>query len=110
MIFSGNLDPKHTWKEEEVRECRFVFIGRNLNKEELEKGVLTCKVEPLRFDIGQNVEVHVEDGKWLKGKVIQHWDEGYPYTVELETSNKVRACLAWTWAPTDTDQFVRKRE
>ena len=30
--------------KDEVRECRFVFIGRNLDKNELIDGVMACKV------------------------------------------------------------------
>merc|ERR1719221_2420020 len=33
MLYSGNF--MHEWKEDEPRECRFVFIGKSLNTEYL---------------------------------------------------------------------------
>ena len=53
MIFQGGLagDLK-PWGEDEERECRFVFIGRNLDHELLKEGFLDCKIEEgdeLRF-------------------------------------------------------------
>jgi len=33
MIFTGGFNPELTpWKFEQKRECRFVFIGRNLDE------------------------------------------------------------------------------
>ena len=32
------------WQPEEVRQCRFVFIGRDLDREELVAGFQRCKV------------------------------------------------------------------
>ena len=52
MIFDGEFDMSHEWKPGETRECRFVFIGRNLDRQELEKGILDCQVQPLRFQVG----------------------------------------------------------
>ena len=37
MIFSGGFSADIEWKEGETRDCRFVFIGRNLDKEEMIK-------------------------------------------------------------------------
>ena len=40
----------------ETRECRFVFIGRKLDKEALIKGFEECKAEEtLRFNVGDKV-------------------------------------------------------
>lgn len=108
MLFSGGLESSHKWKDGEVRECRFVFIGRNLDKEELQKGIMACKVQPLRFAEGDCVEVVIQEGLWLPGYIIRTWDEGYPYLVELEQKPGTRACLSWSWAPVDTDMFVRR--
>lgn len=81
MLFAGKLESAHLWKDDEVRECRFVFIGRNLNKEEFQKGMMDCKAGPLRFDVSDDVEVCVKDGVWLKGCVYDTWSEGYPYSI-----------------------------
>ena len=40
MVFEGK--PAVAWKEDEVRENKMIFIGRNLNKEELESGFNSC--------------------------------------------------------------------
>mmetsp|Transcript_2728 Transcript_2728/g.8797 ORF Transcript_2728/g.8797 Transcript_2728/m.8797 type:complete len:421 (+) Transcript_2728:99-1361(+) len=108
MIFSGALERSHQWKDD-TRECRFVFIGRNLDKAELEKGIMACKVEPLRFEEGDCVQACIDDQRWADGRIIKTWDEGYPYLIELETAPGAYTCTTWTWAPMDSDDFVRKR-
>ena len=41
MLFGGDFSRDiGLWKEGETRECRFVFIGRDLDHEDLEKGLL----------------------------------------------------------------------
>jgi G3E family GTPase len=51
MLFSGNFTG--TWKEGEDRECRFVFIGKDINKKTLKDGFMACKCEEkLRFNVG----------------------------------------------------------
>jgi G3E family GTPase len=40
MLFSGH--PDREWKENEKRLSELVFIGKNLNKEELEKQFQEC--------------------------------------------------------------------
>lgn len=102
MIFDRAFS-KITWKEGEKRECRFVFIGRNLNKQELTDGVMACKVEgELRFKIGDMVEAKDEDEQWKKGKVVSHWDEGWPYCVQLPDQWKTKV-----WAAADEDELIR---
>eukprot|EP00928_Gymnodinium_smaydae_P053634 TRINITY_DN37582_c0_g1_i1.p1 TRINITY_DN37582_c0_g1~~TRINITY_DN37582_c0_g1_i1.p1 ORF type:complete len:424 (+),score=91.31 TRINITY_DN37582_c0_g1_i1:44-1315(+) len=99
MLVNGSFDPRFEWKSSETRECRLVFIGRNLDKKALEKGVMACKVGPLRFKVGDRVEANC-DG-WIKGTVIELWDEGNPYRIRLEDGDEC-------WGPVDTDEFVRK--
>lgn len=99
MLFNGSFDPRFQWKRDEVRECRCVFIGRNLDKESLEKGVKDCMVAPLRFNVGDAVEANC-DG-WNLGTVIKLWDDGNPYRIRLQNGDEC-------WGPVDTDQFVRK--
>jgi len=57
MIFTGGFNEELApWKKGEKRECRFVFIGRNLNEKELRDGFMACKApEKLRFKIGDYV-------------------------------------------------------
>jgi len=42
MIFEGS--PQKAWQPGEKRECKIVFIGRNLNREELTTGFMKCMV------------------------------------------------------------------
>ena len=53
MLFGGGFSSEvPPWKEGETRECRFVFIGRDLDHEELQQGLMDCKAEELRFKVG----------------------------------------------------------
>ena len=90
-----------SWKEDETRECRFVFIGKNLPREELKDGFMACKCEEqLRFKKGDKVQANV--GEWVKGKVIGTWDDGNPYRIELEDGSNTNV-----WGPIDTDEYVK---
>eukprot|EP00929_Paragymnodinium_shiwhaense_P101320 TRINITY_DN6431_c0_g1_i2.p1 TRINITY_DN6431_c0_g1~~TRINITY_DN6431_c0_g1_i2.p1 ORF type:complete len:430 (-),score=132.66 TRINITY_DN6431_c0_g1_i2:400-1689(-) len=99
MLFNGSFDGRFKWKANEKRDCRLVFIGRNLDKEGLEKGVLACKVGPLRFKVGDAVEANCDE--WIAGRISRLWDDGNPYRVTLHTGEDVVA-------PVDSDDFVRK--
>eukprot|EP00438_Fugacium_kawagutii_P033693 Skav201149 [mRNA] locus=scaffold2068:227148:234695:+ [translate_table: standard] len=102
MLFSGGFQDSFKWKKDEPRTCRFVFIGRNLDKADLEKNFLACKVtEEPRFKIGDLVEANV--GSWAGGKILKVWDEGNPYRIQLDDGDQV-------WAPEDTDNFVRLKK
>jgi len=99
MLVSGTFDERFRWKPEEKRECRLVFIGRNLDKKKLEESVMACKVADLRFKVGDAVECNC-DG-WTSGEVIRLWDEGNPYRIRLHDGDEC-------WAPVDSDTFIRK--
>jgi len=100
MLFSGNF--AQSWAEGETRECRFVFIGKDINKKTLTDGFMACKCEEkLRFNLGDKVKALAAPG-WTPGKIIKCWDEGNPYRVELDDENGTNV-----WAPVDSDQFVR---
>ena len=100
MLFTGGFEG--AWKKSEARESRFVFIGKNLDKEFLQVGFLACRVtQELRFAVGEIVEVNV--GRWKKGKVIKHWDEGNAYRVEVQDRLKNNV-----WAPVDVDGYIRE--
>uniref|UniRef100_A0A6U4PT59 CobW C-terminal domain-containing protein n=1 Tax=Hemiselmis andersenii TaxID=464988 RepID=A0A6U4PT59_HEMAN len=106
MIFSGNFSDEHTWKDGEERHCKFVFIGRNLDKAALIKGFEDCVAEDkLRFSVGDEVQANV--GKWVDGVILEHWVEGNPYKIKLTgkggKGDKV-------FAPMDTDTYVRARQ
>jgi len=103
MLFSGGFNREiGPWKKGEKRECRFVFIGRNLDKELLEEGFKDCIEDgKLRFKIGDLVSCNV--GKWTKGKIIKEWDNGNPYRVELQDGRKTNI-----WVPEDNDRYCKK--
>ena len=101
MIFTGGFSDDAEWKDGETRDCRFVFIGRNLDKEALIKGFEDCKAEgELRFKVGDKVQANV--GKWVEGIILKQWDEGNPYRIELQDGQKTNV-----WGPIDQDEFVR---
>merc|ERR1711920_1200396 len=43
MAFTGS--PQRSWSEGEERICKLTFIGKNLNREELEQGFRKCMVK-----------------------------------------------------------------
>lgn len=91
------------WKDDEERECRFVFIGRNLDKAMLEEEFMKCKAEEnLRFKEGDKVECKTGKNEWQEGKILRIWDEGNPYRVELQNERKTNI-----WAPEDRDLCIR---
>merc|ERR1711924_63333 len=98
MLFAGGFEKKVRWKKNETRECRFVFIGRNLDKEALKAGVMECVVKPLRFKVDDLIEANIGDG-WVKGKIIKQWDQGHPYRIALEDGSDGQC-----WGPVDDDR------
>ena len=103
MLFSGVFSEEVAkWRKGEKRECRFVFIGRDLDHEALEAGLMECKAEDLRFDVGDMVYANI--GEFKEGKVIKCWDQGNPYRVEIQDNDKSNV-----WVPIDSDEFVRAK-
>ena len=101
MLFGGSFSPEvGLWKEDEKRECRFVFIGRDLDHEALESGLMECLAEDLRFNVGDTVYANV--GQFTEGKILKCWDQGNPYRVEIQNEEKSNV-----WVPEDSDDFVR---
>lgn len=99
MLFNGAFDTA-MWKDGEPRESRFVFIGKNLDLDELKMTFEACRVsKKLRFAVGTAVKASVQGGR-KKGKVIKHWDDGNAYRVQLDDGVEV-------WAPVDVDTFIR---
>lgn len=98
MLFTGEYGAM--WKKDESRFSRFVFIGRNLDHDELTKGFMACKAaEKLRFAVGDTVDAKQGRG-YKRGTVIKLWDEGNPYRIRLDSGLEV-------WGHTDDDSLVR---
>ena len=101
MLFSGTFSKEIApWRKGEKRECRFVFIGKDLDHKALEQGVLDCKAEDLRFNVGDKVYANI--GEFTEGKILKCWDEGNPYRVEIQNEEKSNV-----WVPIDNDDYVR---
>ena len=100
MLFGGGFSSEVApWKEGEIRECRFVFIGRNLDHEELQQGLMDCKAEELRFNVGDTVSVNI--GEFTEGRILKCWDEGNPYRVEIQDEERSNV-----WVPIDSSDYV----
>jgi len=96
MLFDGKFTT--LWKPEEKRMNRFVFIGRDLPTDRLEREFSLCKAKPLRFDIGTRVLANV--GSFKPGTVAKHWDEGNAYRIDVEDYGQV-------FARVDEDDLVK---
>lgn len=122
MMFNGSFN-EVTWKENEDRESRFVFIGRNLDKEFLVGGIMQCKVpDVLRFGVGDKVRVWMKaecgpqtcsvstcgGGDWKRARILKLWDSGDPYCVELEVPDEEGKKKKWV--PEDTENYVQAVE
>ena len=102
MLFNGAYTEEiGLWKEGEDRECRFVFIGRDLDHDALQEGLMNCKAEKLRFKRGDIVYANI--GEFTRGKILKCWEEGNPYRVEIQNKEKTNV-----WVPIDSDTYVRK--
>ena len=100
MLFGGGFSSEVApWKEGETRECRFVFIGRDLDHEELQQGLMDCKAEELRFNVGDTVYANI--GEFTEGRILKCWDEGNPYRVEIQNAERSNV-----WVPIDSNDYV----
>jgi len=103
----GKYVPDHPgiWKDGEERECRFVFIGKELKQkhaEKLEREFLECAAEEtLRFKIGDKVQANIDE--WTNAIVKKTWDQGNCYRLELQDKNKNNV-----WCPIDSPSWVRE--
>ena len=101
MLFGGDFSRDiGLWKEGETRECRFVFIGKDLDHDALQKGLLECQAEELRFNVGDTVYANI--GEFAEGRILKTWDQGNPYRVEIQNAEKSNV-----WVPIDNDDYVR---
>ncbi|KAJ3412141.1 hypothetical protein HDV05_001179 [Chytridiales sp. JEL 0842] len=99
MLFGGAFSDRK-WKKGEKREGRFIFIGKNLDADWIRAEFEKCRAAPLRFKVGDKVEVSLSEG-FEKGRVLKQWDEGNAYRVYVEGSG------VNVWAPQDEDSYIR---
>jgi len=105
MSFLGEFDSNFTWKEDETRESRFIFIGKNLDHDFYQEAFRKCIVPKvgsieLRFPVGTVVEANV--GVYQRGTVLKQWDEDNAYLIEIDGPPKANV-----WAPIDHDAYIR---
>ena len=106
MLFGGNFTENiGLWKDGEIRECRFVFIGRDLDHQALQDGLMDCMAEDLRFNVGDTIYANIGLSEFTEGKVLKCWDQGNPYRVEIQNEDKSNV-----WVPIDNDDFVRAKK
>lgn len=116
MIFNGTMSDEK-WGKDEPRESKLVFIGKNLDNEEIKKSFAACVATPellekqlkaLRFKVGDRVECRTGEDGWQTGKVVQlmYRDEYMqpgmvaPYQVKLDSGSLI-------FAPMDEDRLIR---
>lgn len=106
MVFAGEFSATRPWEEGgPPRECRFVFIGRHLDRERLLAGFMGCRAEEaLRFAVGAPVRARSRTG-WRDGVVVGHWDEGNCYRIRLVDCPDATT----VFGPIDDDLCVRAR-
>merc|ERR1712146_657608 len=102
MLFSGGFVDAE-WAPGEKKECRFVFIGKNLDKKRLIDGFMDCKASiETRFKVGDKVRAKVGKGpNGFPGTILKVWDDGNPYRIELDDEEKTNV-----WGPVDEETFV----
>eukprot|EP00747_Dinoflagellata_sp_TGD_P167302 gnl/TRDRNA2_/TRDRNA2_191450_c0_seq1.p1 gnl/TRDRNA2_/TRDRNA2_191450_c0~~gnl/TRDRNA2_/TRDRNA2_191450_c0_seq1.p1 ORF type:complete len:324 (+),score=71.33 gnl/TRDRNA2_/TRDRNA2_191450_c0_seq1:398-1369(+) len=119
MIFNGDFNYTEPWRPDEPRESKLVFIGKNLDHEQLRESFRAClatpesfqnKLKNLRFKIGDRVECHMGDDEWIPGEIcaLMFRDEEdmspgevAPYRIHLDDGN-------FTFAPVDVDHVIRR--
>ncbi|KAG6977058.1 hypothetical protein JG688_00000741 [Phytophthora aleatoria] len=101
-LFNGRF--ADNWAPGEKRETRFVFIGKNLDREALTEGFLACRAtKDLRFRVGDRVMANTGDEGFQAGSIVQLWEQGNPYAIQLDSGRKM-------WAPVDEVGLVRALE
>lgn len=117
MLFSGDFT--EPWGKDEKRVSSLVFIGRNLNRNELEAAFRAClatpekkkaKLEALRFKVGDAVSCNTGKKEWIAGKIVaqMYREEGMPsgvvapYQVLLDNGDLI-------FAPMDDDRVIRRK-
>jgi len=121
MQFKGEFT--EAWGKDEARNCRLIFIGRDLDKQMITDGFNACKnvhdyildkdvaTTTLRFKVGDAVLAKTSPTEYALGtvKAIFHKEPQFPpghvvpYQVVLESGSTV-------YVPADTDGFVKPVE
>jgi len=126
MMFSSSFD--EPWGNDECRDSKLVFIGKNLDKdaiiERFQECILTSEkvaknrqkfqdiLSGLRFKVGTKVECRTGKDEWSKGEVVAllYREEGIesalgrgiaPYQIKLP-------CGSLIFAPLDDDTVIRQ--
>jgi len=126
MIYNSSFD--QPWAPGEPRENKLVFIGKNLDKTEINEKFNECILTPekvaekrrkflemvssLRFKMGDKVECRTGANSWSKGEIVAllYRQEGIrtamgegiaPYQIKLATGTLI-------FAPMDDDRVIRK--
>ena len=118
MIFNGSFDPTEVWDEDEERNCKLVFIGKNLDPAELKRGFMGCvvtrasiqkKLKKLRFKVGEKVMAMVDENGWGECEVVAHMyhDENMQPGMVAPYQLKVVKTGDLIWAPVDDERCVR---
>jgi len=104
MLFDGEFVGE--WDvPREKRQSKFVFIGKNLNREELITSFKACLAAELRFAVGDQVLAKVKGG-WKQGTIMRCWDASNPYRVQPYRI-KINDAGVEVFGPEDTDRVVR---
>uniref|UniRef100_A0A7S2K0M3 CobW C-terminal domain-containing protein n=1 Tax=Zooxanthella nutricula TaxID=1333877 RepID=A0A7S2K0M3_9DINO len=107
MLYDEAILDGQEWAPGEPRKNKFVFIGRDLDKDFLVEGFKRCKAEEgkARFGVGAKIQAMVSTG-WEDGTVTHVWDEGWPYRITLDSGANAGRVIR---APEDKDTVVRPR-
>lgn len=118
MFTAGFADIE--WQTDEVRESRFVFIGKNLDTNLYRQGfqACSCAAPPLRFQVGDLVQTNASfvvavggggnttstttSSSYQMGKVLKQLDDGNAYRIEIQNDTKTNV-----YVPIDVDVYVR---
>lgn len=87
MLWEGAFEAP--WADDEARESKLVFIGRNLDAAALNASFNACldtaalraeRLAALRFKVGDTVECNTDDAGWVVGEVVNliYRDESMP--------------------------------
>lgn len=112
VIFLGSFSDDFEWKEDETRECRFIFIGRKLNKAALIQGFENCKAEETKqFDVRDKVQANI--GHWTDYVIIvNQLDMDNPNridTVRIIHRYDIGADGTNVWGHIDDDTLMREK-
>jgi G3E family GTPase len=106
-FWSGGFSPLCRWNHQK-RVNHFVAVaipkgGSTTERvKDLEQTLNSCLAPTLRFGVGEVVQVMIGK-KWQGGRVVDLWDEGNPYCVQLKLDGRQ------VLVPHDEACFIRKR-